>query len=413
MSAPPAQRAVSLLAGRIGGVAGALAASQLLVGLTYVLGARSMPPAGLGIIATCFAVATIAETVFDLGLTNHLVREIASHRLDGDEARALVRTKRLFGPLLTLPVLVVCLLVAPDPAVAVALALVAPCAWEAASANSLLRARERFSVAATGQLAGRASGVVATVVLLLSGVVALALPIGLVLGFAVEALVDRVFLGRSSGGRAPVDVLVRTQRASLSFGLAAIAAMGQFLDTPLVAAGGGAADAGLYAGAGRLLGPLLFLSSALAMVGLPWLAAAGRDPERMRAEERRIARVSSVIALAPLGTAALGPLVIPWVLGEAYAASGSVFAVLAVGAVFSTLNQGMAIVLQNRGHESSVARAIAIGLVLGLVLTYVLAALAGPVWAAAGYAASQIYMVAHLAVRRRATAGDLPPVAGQ
>ena len=145
------------------------------------------------------------------------------------------------------------------------------------------------------------------------------------------------------------------------------------------------------------------------MVGLPWLAAAGRDPERMRVEERRIARVSAAIALAPLGTAALGPLVIPWILGESYAASGSVFAVLAVGAVFSTINQGMAIVLQNRGHESSVARAIAIGLVLGLVLTYVLAALDGPVWAAVGYAASQIYMVTHLAVRRRATAGHLPP----
>jgi O-antigen/teichoic acid export membrane protein len=394
-----------LLVGRIGGTAGSLAFGQLRVGLTYVVAARSMSPAGLGLVATCFAISTIASTVFDLGLTTYLVREVASGELDEAGARALVAVKRRWLPLLLVPTTTAAVLIMPTPVEGVVLGLVGWLVWEAQTANALLRAREQFTRAASAQLTGRAVGLVTTVGLLFAGPPELALAVGLAISFAAEAVIDRVLLGGTRGARAGAGELWAVQRASVSFGLAALAGIGQQLDTPLVTAGGGLTAGGIYAGAGRLLGPLLFLSSSMALVGAPWLARARNDPAALRVEERRISKLALVLCLGPLAAAAVGPALIPLLLGAAYAASGFAFSVLAVGAAFSTVNQGMAIILQNRGAERSVGVGIGVGLVLGLVATYVLAVLGGPVWAAAGFSVSQFYIVAHLwaATRRTAT----------
>jgi O-antigen/teichoic acid export membrane protein len=393
-----------LLVGRIGGVAGSLAFGQVLLGLTYVVAARSMSPAGLGLVATCFAISTIASTVFDLGVTTYLVREVASGELDPAGARALVGAKRRWLPLLVVPTTAAAVLIMPSPVEGVVLGLVGWLVWEAQTANALLRARELFTRAASAQLTGRAVGLVATLALLLAGPPELALAVGLAVSFLAEALIDRVLLGGGRAARGGARELWSVQRASVSFGLAALAGIGQQLDTPLVTAGGGLTAGGIYAGAGRLLGPLLFLSSSMALVGAPWLARARHDPAALRVEERRISTLALALGLGPLLAAAVGPALIPLLLGAAYAASGLAFSVLAVGAAFSTVNQGMAIILQNRGAERAVGVGVGIGLALGLVATYALADLGGPVWAAAGFSVSQFYILAHLGRAKRRTA---------
>ncbi len=387
-----------LLVGRVGGVAGSLALSQVVTGLTYVLAARSITPADLGLIATCVAIATIAATVFDLGLSGLIVREVAGHALDMSRARAAVRAKRHLGVVLLVPTLVASLAIAPTRDAGIVLGLLGVLMWEATTANGLMRARERFARAAAAQLGGRGLGLVVVVVLLLVGVTGLALPAGLAAGFAVEALVDHVFLGRDRTGRCTQRELHALHRESAPLGMAALAISAQQLDTPFVAAGGGAVAAGLYAAAGRLLGPLGFLASSLGLVGAPWLARARRDPAALRGEEKRVIKVAAGISLAPLVAAAVAPFLIPLVLGGEYAASGTVFVVLAVGSVFSTINQPLAIIAINRRRQGSVAVAIAIGVGLGLIATYALAVAGGPVWAAAGFTVSQLYILAHLYV---------------
>ncbi len=399
--------AVRLLVGRVGGVAGSLVLGQVLVGLTYVFAARSMGPVGLGLVATCFAIGTIGSTVFDLGLTNYLVRETAAGHLTTARARALVRAKRRAVPVLLIPTTAAGILIMPSPAEGVVLGLVGWAVWEAQTANALLRAQERFSRAASAQLAGRLLGLATTLALLAAVPPELALAVGLVASFAVEALIDRAFLGPGRARAAGAREMVAIHRHTIAFGLVSLAAIGQQLDTPLVTLGGGAASGGIYAGAGRLLGPLLFLSSSLNLVGGPWLARAQHDPARLVVEERRIARLAAVLAVGPLVAAALGPLLIPWILGSSFAESGPTFSVLAVGAAFSTINQGMATTLQNRGAERIVGTAISVGLGLGLASTFALAVVAGPVWAAAGFTVSQLYIVLHLVtgMRRTAVAG--------
>jgi O-antigen/teichoic acid export membrane protein len=369
---------------------------QVLVGATYVLPARGMAPESLGLLATCFAIGTIAAAVFDFGLMGNLVRGIASGGLTIVRARSLISAKRRITPLLVITTQAPCLLIMPQPIQGILLGLVGWAVWEAQTANALLRALGLFSKAASAQLTGRALGLLTSIAMLLTKSPELALASGLTTSFGAEALIAGRFLGTNRAPAATQRELVSIQRDSVSFGFAALAGIGQQLDTPLVTVGGGTSAGGVYAAAGRLLGPLLFLSSSLALVAAPWLAGAQRDRNALRKEERRIGTAALVICLGPLLAGALGPWVIPWILGTQYVVSGRVFVVLAAGAALSTINQGMITILQNRGTEALVARAIGIGLTLGLVVTYVLAALGGPVWAAVGFTVSQLYIVAHL-----------------
>ncbi|MEJ2866538.1 oligosaccharide flippase family protein [Actinomycetospora sp. OC33-EN08] len=395
--------ALSLLLGRIGGVAGALVVGQLVLGVTYIVGARSISPATLGLVATCAAIGQVAGTVVDVGMINYLVRESAAGRIPESRARAIIAGKRPWATAVLLAVgIVTAVFLAPDPASAVPLAVVGIGMYEAQTANGLLRAQERFATASTAQLAGRVGGLVIAFVLAISGIGALALAVAIPASFVLEAIVARVFLGPPGERRRPAGELVGHHRESLGFGLANLAANAQQLDTPLVTVGAGAFQSGLYAAGGRLIGPLTFLANSLGMVAAPWLARAGADEEALRAEERRVLRVGAALCLAPLVAALVGPPLIPWLLGEEYVASGGVFAILAIGAAIVTLNQPFAVIAQNRGRQHAVAVGIAVGLVVGLVLTVVLAWLGGAVWAAVGYVASQvvIFVLLGFAARR-------------
>jgi hypothetical protein len=146
---------LSLFLGRIGGVAGPLVVGQILLGVTYIVGARSISPGTLGLVATCAAIGQVAAVVVDLGLVNYLVREAAAGRLDDARARALVAAKRPWALALLLAVgLATSLAIAPTVPSAILLAFVGVGVWEAQNANGLLRARERFARASAGQLAG-------------------------------------------------------------------------------------------------------------------------------------------------------------------------------------------------------------------------------------------------------------------
>ncbi|GAA4855351.1 hypothetical protein GCM10023201_57020 [Actinomycetospora corticicola] len=395
---------LGLFLGRVGGVAGALVLGQVVLGLTFVVGARSMPPTTLGLIATCAAIGQVAATVVDFGLINYLVRETASGRVTTAHARALTAAKRPWA----LAVLLVVgggssLLLAPDPVAGLLLTFVGAGVWEAQNANGLLRAQERFAQASTGQILGRVGGLVVVAVLAFVGAGTIALAAAIPASFVLEAILDRVFLGRGDGRRRGATAeIVAAHRESVGFGLATLAVSAQQLDTPLATAGGGAYEGGLYAAGGRLIGPLNFLANSIGLVAGPWLARAGTDPAALRVEERRVLRVSVALCVAPLLLAVVGPPLIPLLLGEQYASSGTVFAVLAVGAVIVTLNQPFAVILQNRGRPQVVAVGIAIGLGVGLVATFVFALFGGAVWAAVGYVVSQlvIFGILGLAARR-------------
>ena len=392
---------ISRLLGRLGGVAGSLVLGQVIVGLTYVLAARAISPAELGVVATCAAIGTIGATLFDAGLISLLVREVAGGTLSVQEARAVSCGKRRLIAVMFVPALVADMVITPSVAMGVILSFLGPAIWEAQTANGLLRAEGRFSRAVTGQLGGRLIGLGLVVLLSMTGWQEFALPTALVFAFATEAVVDRLFLGRAMAERRTLRATRGLHREGIGYGLTSLAASAQQLDTPLVALGAGLSEAGLYAAAGRLLGPLNFLATSLGMVAAPWLAEARADGAKLRAEENRVIRVGACLCLAPLLAAAVGPVLLPLVLGAQYRASGAVFAILALGSVLSSANQPLAIIAQNRGAQQNVALAVCVGLGLGLVATYGLALAGGATWAAAALLVSQLYILVHLGLTVR------------
>jgi O-antigen/teichoic acid export membrane protein len=396
----PADPVLGRLFKRVFGMAAALAFSQILVGVAYVIAARSLGPSRFGSYTTAIALSMAAVALFDFGLSGFIVRELASERLTVGAVAVALRHKRHLAWSVVVPVSAAAFVILHNAAAAVSIGLAFVATWEAQTLNGLLRSRHRFVAGSVGQIAGR------TVVL---GVVAgfaatggneALLAVGLLSGWAIEAATDRVLLGGITPTR-PAASLMRLQRRAVSYGLTSLAASAQQLDTPLVAIGGGVVSAGLYAAAARLLGPLGVLSQSLSGVAGPWLARSQDSEALLRQEERRVWIVTWVVALVPLLATVAGPVLLPRILGRSYAASGRVVGILAIGCVVSALNQGAAVMLQGRLAQRWVAVGVAIGLAVGLGATLWFSSLGGAVGAAWGFTVSQLVILALLHMRLR------------
>jgi O-antigen/teichoic acid export membrane protein len=396
-----AEFGVKTLVQRVSSVAGGSAIAQLLSGIAYVIAARTLGPARFGTYASGIAIATVTTVTFDFGLGALIVREVAARRLTQRVARVALDSKRALALVVVAPLAIALIVIVHDVVSAIALSLMFLASWEALMANALLRSEERFAAGIAGQVGGRGVGLAVVWVLAVALSSEAALPIGLCVGFALEATVDRVLLRSRPRRPRGWDSWWSLQIEASSYGFAALGAAGQQMDTPLVALGGGSVSAGLYAAAGRLLGPLGFLSSALGSVAAPWLARAHIDASSLRREERKVASIALCLAVAPLCAALAGPLVIPVILGPRYRSSGVVLAVLAGGSVLSTLNQSTAAMVQNRRSQGWVAISIALGLLTGLIATYFFARIGGAIAAAWGYTISQLIMLLLLQARLR------------
>jgi O-antigen/teichoic acid export membrane protein len=175
-----------------------------------------------------------------------------------------------------------------------------------------------------------------------------------------------------------------------------MAALAQQLDTPLVTLGAGTYVTGIYAAASRLLNPLTFPATALGQAAIPSLGEQLGDPDSLLKAERKLLSLAAAVALVPLAGALAGFLLIPILLGPDYRQTAGVFAVLAIGAVFSSLNICLATILQNRGGQALVARSIAACIAFGLLWTPILAWVGGAVAAAVGFVIAQSLLFAFL-----------------
>lgn len=405
MSAGPAF-SLRLLVQRVGGVAGSTVASQVMTGLVYVLAARALGPEAFGRVAVAVAVATVAAVVFDLGLTDMVTRDVAGGRLAVGTVRSLLWRKRVAGPGLVVVVGAMSVVAGNGAVAGLVFGGVSWALWEAQTANGLLRGRERFRAAIACQLTGRALGLAVALGVGAVGWSPVAFAACLLLGPAGEAVAGQLRLRREDAGG--VDAgdaprgLVRTQAEAMPYGMTGLAASAQQLDTPAVSAAAGAAEAGIYAAAGRLIGPLNFAGTALALVAMPWLARAQHDHVLRRQEERKVDLLSLAIFVVPLMVGFGGQWLLPLVLGRAYAGSGAVFVLLAMGSSVTAVNQGAATILQARRRQGAVAAIVAGGLAVGLAATFGLGLLAGAVGAAFALIASQALILVLLRLRLRA-----------
>lgn len=361
----------------------------------FVLVARRTDPSAFGRAATCYGLALAGAQIVDLGAQRRLLRDAAIGAVPPAQLGALMLTKPVLAlGLSPLPVLLTTLVVG-SPAAAVAAWLYSVLRAQVLAAQSLWQVQGRAGRSAAVTALERMVASVAGAALLGTGVeAAAAVSFGLLVGAAAAAVPAARLFRRivAQVGAVRFDVL-----AALRFGRyyasMSVAANLLLLDTAVVSAIAGDAEAGHYGIGARLLGPLLVATTSLCTALIPTAA-------RRSASVRRPFLLVTAVTLTGIGGVVVtAPRLIQLAAGDGYGGAVPAVRAYAAAAGILALAQPVAAWLQARGDQQWVARVVPPGIVVALAMAAVGAAVGGAAGAAGGQAVV-IGAVAVLLARR-------------
>jgi O-antigen/teichoic acid export membrane protein len=375
---------------------GSSMATQALTAVTYWLVARALLPSEFGALSAAIGVATLLLTALDFGINSLTIRHLARQPDDIEAFTSTLSAKVATSCTVGLAWMAVTLAVAiREPAWGpfVLLGLYIALSDIASTLTVVARSRERMYVAAIVAFVQKASGLLVTALALLflsNG--SYALPLGFAIGGVVSVLVARMFLEDRFlvGTRISLSGIVDLWRSSAGFGLSGFAAQIQRVDVTIVAAIAGSTAAGFFAAPARVTNLLSVLPTALSAALFPRVA---RTSDARAARDEALKAIGITTLLSTFVMAVLFVLaepLVPFVLGEEYAASVPVLRAFLVGLVFMSANAPLAALLQAEGREMYVAKVIGAASILGLGCVGVGAALDGATGAAAGYILLQL-----------------------
>lgn len=384
---------------RLAFTVGATAVIQLSGVITGLIAARMLGPEGRGVLASIVSFASVAAALCALSLQEGVVYRVARAE------DAMQRDRVLSAALTCLGVLVpLALLVGAGVATAVF-----DGAARAAALMFLINMPLNFltlAIVAYFQAGGRHGlwSVLRTLPMGTAAVIALGFVMtgasvsvssflmatiagnGLLLIVGVAALALTGFRPRRASAEDVRDVVgygVRLHPAALA------ANARDHLDRILMTLMLPAAALGLYAAAATLAAALLLVGLTLDMAALPALSRlAGTDAFRTRFGQ--VARLAvAVIAAAAGALAAVSPLLVPFLFGEAFADAAILTALLAVAYGLAAIKTVIALGLKASNQPFRVGIVEAATLVLLLVAMPPLILILGPVGAAVGAAVAQ------------------------
>lgn len=374
--------------------------AQSLSAVAFAVVARTLGPDLFGPLAAAVGLALLVATVADFGVNTMAVRALAQ----GDEA---MFTETLGAKSAAAISLTAFWVIAAAAAVrsedlrlaAFVLGLYIGAYLVLSTLTVPLRSERRMVRLAVVQSVEKSATFGCTLFLLAHGFGLVALPLSLVVGTTAAGLLAYVQLrpARRSGLAPRFRRTVAVWTSSFSFGIASLASQAQRADVALVALAAGPAAAGVYAVPARLLAPLGFLPSAFVASIFPRVAArdsSASRPRIVRAGAPLLACMLIVLLLLYL----YADRVILASVGEQYAAGVGVLRTYLVGTALAIVNQPAASVLQAEGHESYVARVVAVGAVAGLGGVGLGARLAGAEGAAFGFVLLQLVVFALLVI---------------
>lgn len=260
---------------------------------------------------------------------------------------------------------------------------------------------------ALGRIFGQAAGLVAALLLVspassAQAVVGVAVLAELVLAIWLLPPVLRLFLSASHPGPPLGDLLRRSMTVGVGFVLAQGIATG---DVVMIGAILGAADAGVYTAAYRVIEAVFVLSAALSLGYLPQVAATAASPQLGRTL-RSYWRVALLVGLPVCCVGALlAPQIVALLFSAAYEGASWPLRILFVAAAFEFANIVVLHTLPVLGRTRVFVSALALALPLNLAVNLVVVPVAGLVGAACVTALTAAFV---FAVARRAVADELP-----
>jgi O-antigen/teichoic acid export membrane protein len=395
--------------------------SQVILAVLYLVAARSAGVESYGSVVAAVAAGLATFGLLDFGTDALWVREIAAGRLDPSEYSRRAVSK-----------LAIILVTAVLWAVVIGLLFTSTLYWLSgffAFAQGLSQTVQT-AVRASGraELAGGAilidKGVAALVFfgLWLGGAdVLVALVLGLLAGPVASGIASNALFLGDWKLRPRLRRPVNPWQGSHSFGIANAAVTARSYDVTLTQAFGGSLAAGTYGAVNRWTQAIELLSSAFSSASAPYMASA--PSARAAIRHLRSAMWLPLLAiLASVVGIVIAPVLVSFLLGDAYAGSATVLRILAAGTIVSNVNQPLFVFLMARGKDRKGAASLSTGMGITLVLVAVLSPGLGASGAAIAYVCGQavlLLMLASSAVRLlaveraewRAVAGRRPSLA--
>lgn len=386
----------------------ALAGSQALTAVLYILAARGSSPDVLGPVVAIVAAAQVVARVVDWGSNTWVIRALSARELTYWTFGGWYLKRALWYLPVTLlfPLLVVAVLQGSwflgvgAGAVVLMTGLLQP-------ASAPLRAQLRMRAVSLFTISSRVIMVGAGVgLLVLTDVsLALALPWLLALGAATESLI-LVAAWPADCRHGALGARYRGNPWRGAFKLGASSAVLGFkqADVTVVLRFAGTTAAGAYGAVSRWTAPLVLLPLGFAQANYPRLSAA-----TSRREYIAIMRDGLPLLAMGLGSIAIvftfADSIALTLLGSAYSASGSVLRVLSMAAIPALVYEPLAALLRARRRESELLLALLVAVPLELISIALLSARWGAVGAAVGLLLGEtvLMLLVGLAVLRLAT----------
>jgi O-antigen/teichoic acid export membrane protein len=367
--------------------------------------ARWLAPAGYGMWAGSFSIATLALFFVNWGLDTWLLRNAAAHPEPLRLAGAVFRLKLLLGAFWSVGMWLVLSLARPDIYWPTLMAVVLVDTWLDSTANSLnavLNATRRVRSYSTLLASARGLRLLSAGILMLlraQDLLAFAL-IRLVVTAGMTLLAVRVT--RPDFRPAPELSPARIWRASLPYGLSELMAViyGQ-IDVTLMALLAGSLAAGIYAPALGLANALVILIVSASFFFIPYLSRALPDfTGKFLPLVRRVLLVMLAGGLASAGALALlGNWLALTFLGERYQDSGPILLALSPLLLLKSIGAGCAAVLISAGLQRQRLLPQVLSAGANLLLNLWAIPRWGPLGAAMVYLASEAILTAGYAIR--------------
>ncbi|WP_334683881.1 oligosaccharide flippase family protein [Arthrobacter sp. CAN_A214] len=363
--------------------------SALVQAVTYLLIARDAGPQLFAAVAVAIGLATVLQSIFDLGISTYLVKERALNPDSVYVHAGLLVNRFASGGLLIFSSLLLLgagVILNPDYISLVPLAL-----WVAGdrfieTRLGLAIADGKAHIASTNLFLRRTISLSIYLLVTFCGVPPLA---AVSASFSASTLISLICMPKLkysvlSGERNQRALIRDVIRLSRPFWFNSVATQVRNIDTLVVSGVGGLTTGGLYGLVARAIGPLRILSTSLSAVLLPAASRAGGSSLSHLRRSVGVLIVSLAVFYSLI--VVIVPYVVPAFLGSAY--EGAVFPMqIVIGSlIFASVASLLNAVLQATGREWYVAHVSATTSLLTLLLCGLGAVVAGAVGAAIGVA---------------------------
>lgn len=330
-----------------GGVAWTLIANYAVRGVNLLITialARTIGPAGMGLVAAALLAVEVIDTIRDFGLREALIYEPELNARYADAAFQVILGVSILQALAMAGAAQVGWRVGLDPALAPVLAWLAllfPLSGLGSAQEAMLLREGRFGARALAEMAGVIVKAGVALALLRLGHGVWSVVAGMILGIAVRTLALWLFSSWRPGLTTPTAASLRML---LGYGKHIIAVNVMFLcrmkaDQFVVAAVLGQAALGVYFVAARIPEIVIFgVNVAITSVAFPTYARIVREKGDLEEAYLRTIR-ACMLLMAPvaLGIAATGDQIVALFFGAEWSDSARILAILSLGGIPLTL----------------------------------------------------------------------------